>query len=564
MPDQIKRQRRSKVACEPCRTRKRKCDGRHPCETCNEFEYPCHYDLGARKKRNKSFNLESSVSDKPLQTQRDELVSEAITSQRHSSEEPIANLPHNSIESNSGSAFVRNLGLKIDPTNAPDPQVFAWNIGPRHLHGNFSALAITDIISLEEMNKLAHVYFDKIAPYYGFIDRATCFEYLTSRWLRLTPFEPYDVVLCGVGALGYLFSQRKAVAAELHLIESAKSALEQCSMSEIPPLIMVSGWALRLAYLRSTASPHTTWMASCSLLHLIEATGLHLDQSSRHVLIRPPQNINDDIRKRLVCFAQYINTWISFDLGRSRVVLHGASYITPPRSEGDYTSEVLDLLPVSESLDPYKQVDSGQLTDMLVSIMDSNRTQPPSILCQCNLVLCIFRRLRAAHSTVSGNLMSRVLALITKALACAREMVDAHCPWNHVANVPFQIVCTLLAVDSPEALSLLDDAAQTLKHVADVYDTDVMREAYRTAGLLILLQQRRKDHDAKRLNSVLDLYFPSASDQETPSQPGQNIQDPEGLRDLLADMPGIETFDFTEFFIADHPWDLLGISQLSE
>jgi hypothetical protein len=466
-----------------------------------------------------------------------------------------------SIQSNSGSLFVQNLGLNVDPVSASDPRVFAWNIGLRQLPGSFMALPVVNIISVEEMSALAHTYFDKVAPYYGFIDRVSCFEHIQSRWHQSSAFEPYDVVLCGVAAMGYLFSQRKAVAAELHLIESAKSALEQCPGGEIPLIMLITGWALRVSYLRLTASPHTAWLASCSLLHLIDASGLHLEPPSRHALLRPSLNIDDDIRRRLVSFALYINTWVSFDLARSRTILHGASYATPSTPIGDFTAEMLDLLPLSESLDPYRPVDAVQLTTMLAKIIQNHRSRSPSVLSQCNVILCIFRRLRAVHSTLSITAMDQMLTLITRALACARELVDANCPWSHVANVPFQIICTLLAVDSPESLRLLDNAVQTLKYVTDVYDSEMMRDAYRTVEFLISLQQRRKNQDAGLLKSILGAHFvtPHGTDCETTTQRRHSMQDSDTFRDLVADLTTSDNFDFARFFIADNPWDALGI-----
>ncbi|KAK9427131.1 putative C6 transcription factor [Lipomyces doorenjongii] len=560
MSNPSKRQRRSRIACEPCRDRKRKCDGHRPCATCNEFEYNCYYDLEARKKRNKKPVLGNSTSVRPTQTQPQDSRLEDTTVPAESP----ADLPAHSLESNSGAAFVRGLGIKIDPVNAPEPQFFAWNIGARQSPGDIAALPVVDIISQQEMKALADNYFDKVDPYYGFIDRDYFFDHLNSRWRRPYTLEPYDAVLCGVAAMGYLFSQRKAPVAELHLVESARSTLEQYSMSGIPFLDIITGWAVRLAYLRLTASPHTAWMASCSLLHMIEAAGLHWEPSSKPVLMRSPKNIDPDIRRRLLGFAQYVNMWISFDLGRSRVLLHGTSYTAPMIREGDYTIEMLSLLPLSESLDPHKSVDSIQLTNMLSSLLESIRTQPPSILSHCNLILCVYRRLRALHSDVCEELMDRMLTLITKALGCARDMVQASCPWSHVANVPFQIVCTLLVIDSHESLSRLGEAMQTVKLVADIYDTDVMREAYRTAGLLILLQQKRKYHHAKTLNDLLDAHFtaPVVSDMAMSNEGLRNVHNSESLylSDLVAEMPNFENFDFAQFFIADNPGDMLEIA----
>lgn len=199
--------------------------------------------------------------------------------------------------------------------------------------------------------------------------------------------------------------------------------------------------------------------------------------------MRPPPDIGEYVRRKLVGFAQYLNTWISFDLGRSRVILQGTSYTALTSPEGSYMAEMLNLLPQSENLDPHKIMDSTQLTIMLTDILKSHHTQPPSVLSQCNIVLCMFRRLRAMHSNVSGSLMSRILELITKGLACAWDLANATCLWAYIANVPFQVICTLLAVDSRESLSLLGDAVQTLKHITDVYYTDVMKEAYRPIKL---------------------------------------------------------------------------------
>ncbi|KAE8148359.1 hypothetical protein BDV25DRAFT_158501 [Aspergillus avenaceus] len=553
MPNSSKRQRHARVACEPCRNRKRKCNGRQPCATCSEYDYTCYYDVGSRKKRNRNHVIKETASTQAPQTRQE--TSKHSPSPACSSE----TLPAHPMESNSGAAFVRELALKLDPLNAPEPKVFAWNIG-RQMPSNFVPLPIVNIISETEMRTLAHVYFQKVHPYYGFLDHETVYKELDHRWLLSSAFEPYDVVLCGVAAMGYLFSHRRAVAAELHLVESARSALEQSSTSGLPSLTMIMGWTLRLAYLRHTASPHGAWMASCSLLHLIEASGIHLDPSSRPVLIRPPRNIDEGIRRRLVGFAQYLNTWISFDLGRSRVIIADASYMTLTSPEGSYTAEMLNLLPQSENLDPHRAADPTQLTTMLNDIIERVHTQAPSVLSQCNIVLCLFRRLRAIHSSIPSDLMCRLLQLIAKSLACSRDLANANCPWAYVANVPFQIICLLLAVDNRESLSILGDAVRTLKLVTDIYDTDTMKEAYRTAGMLIRLQQKRKNSEAKHLSDVLESNFtcPMGPEQELTVDWPQKVGSLGSLRDIMV-TPSFEPFDFNELLNLDNPGFALGL-----
>ena len=44
------RRMRARKACEPCRERKRKCDGGNPCSCCVRYEYDCYY-FSVRERR---------------------------------------------------------------------------------------------------------------------------------------------------------------------------------------------------------------------------------------------------------------------------------------------------------------------------------------------------------------------------------------------------------------------------------------------------------------------------------------------------------------------------------
>ncbi|KAL4905779.1 hypothetical protein BDW74DRAFT_177478 [Aspergillus multicolor] len=342
------------------------------------------------------------------------------------------------MESNSGAAFARRLGLMLDPANAPEPQLFAWNVGTRQLPGIYPALPLIEAISHAEMQVLAQIYFDK------------------KRWLRPSTLEP-------------------------------------------------------------TTSPPRT-------------------------LTQPPFNVDPDTRCRLVAYVQYINTWISYGLGRSPVQLHGAAPFSSAKSiseREDYNAEMPNLLPVSVSLAPHKPADPAQLMALLVAVLDSKRVQPPSILSQCNLALCILRRLRAlgTHADVTAaattddiatptpanptsttpdltstpsspaTLTSRAISLSHKALSCAWHLAHQISPWSHVATMPFQIVYTMLAVDTPAATACLREAMDALKEIRDLYDSDVLREAYRAAGILVLLQQRKKEGEGRALRGIVEAHL---------------------------------------------------------
>ncbi|KAF4211265.1 hypothetical protein CNMCM5878_002872 [Aspergillus fumigatiaffinis] len=193
-------------------------------------------------------------------------------------------------------------------------------------------------------------------------------------------------------------------------------------------------------------------------------------------------------------------------------------------------------------------------------------------------MLCLYRRLRALNSSISGDLLDRVLALAGNGLRAAREMVASVCPWHQIANVPFQIVCTLLAIDSRTSLALLGEAMRTLREVAAAYDTEVMREAYSTAYLLILLHQRRKEEDTRALRDVLRVNANAAAaaprlsvetagggstslerQAQPPAPQSQSVADRSEmswLGDLMIDMPSLQNFDLDQFLMTDVPWPL--------
>lgn len=544
------------------------------------------------------------------------------TSPRHASNP--GDFSH-SIQANSGAAFVRKLGLRIDPAHAPRLHLFAWNVGERRLSptlpSSLSAVpaspplgSITKLIPQEEMRRLATIYFEKVDPCYAFLDRKVVFTRIAKRWEPLqVPDGPYDSVLCGVAAFGYLFSRREIIPLELQLVEKARDLLDRSVLAaEMPSVDTVAGWVLRAAYLRMTASPHAAWMASCTLMHLIEAAGLHLetpDPETASLLPASPTDTQDstdvqvgdspndpETRRRLFGMARHLNTWISFDLGRSRVILHGATTLssTAPAARNPPTqapprvprADLFHLLPLSESLDPTgpSPQDLPELEHALTSVLDLIYSEPSLILVQCNLMLCIYRRLRALnpHGPLSSDLLDRVLALAGRGLRAARGMVASTCPWHQVANVPFQVVCSLLAIDNRAALALLADAMRTLREVLAAYDTSSMREAYSTAYLLIALHQRRKEDDTRALAEVLrvnsaaaapaqDLDKPAVDPQPVVEASGHNrvqtqaqddpvapVSDTEfsWLGDLMIDMPSLQNFDLDQFLLTDVPWPL--------
>ncbi|KAF2135255.1 uncharacterized protein K452DRAFT_293360 [Aplosporella prunicola CBS 121167] len=551
-----------------------------PCAMCVRFEYDCHYHSAGRKRLALDPGPQVSITDARA-------VSPSVAAD--SAPSSVTGTQLQSLEANSGAAFLRKLAMGIDPANAPRLQLFAWNLfnGSRKTARVPCVRPIVEIISLADMESLITVYFNKVHPCYGFVDRALVEQHMQARWATATPTqEPYDAVLCGIAALGYLFSCKNAVDEEQDLVETAKHILEQSTTQ--PGIDAVTSWALRVAYLRITAPPHIAWMASCTLMHTLEASGI-VSKHVTNVLVESTQeeNASPELVGRLWGVANHLNIWMSFDLGRSRVVLHDSPSAMPSPRPGDYIAELLSLLPYSESLDPHKNVDLLQLRRSLSLVLSGTHSIPPSVLAQSNLALCICRRLRALDSAISGDLLRKVLDLASRGIAAALAMLREGSPWHHVANVPFQIVCILLAIDNAASLARLKDAIKALSEVARVYDTEAAHEALSTACLLVLLHQRQKEQEAKELASVLAAYSPAFDERGNDGYglgvdgaggagsgaagagagaggaavgaaggAGAATGAPAWLENLTTDFPNLQDFDIDQFLCGSGQWDV--------
>lgn len=465
-----------------------------------------------------------------------------------------------SVEANSGAAFVRKLALALDPDSAPRLQLFAWNLflGARSALGHIPrVMPLIDLMTESRMQDLAQVYLAKIDPCYGFIEREQLLGRISQHWSTSpATHDRYHAVLCGIAALGLLYSCRHTEPLEADLAETAKHILEHSSE---PSIEVVTGWILRVAYLRMTATAHTAWLASCTMMHVIEASGIH---SARPV--RLATSVSTDLSSRIIGIARHLNVWTSFDIGRSRVhVPHLLPLNTSARSL-DFTTELLGLLPQSESLDPGKDISIMELKDSLEAVLVRRHTEAPSVLAQCNLVLCLTRRLRALDFVVAGGLLAQILALASRAVQCAQDMLNSCNPWHHVANIPFQIVCILLAIDTAQSQSQLTDSMKVLANAADLYRTDAIRDALDNASLLILLHQKRKTSDAKMLADIVHMYSPtllnytqtgtiSQHDSSLPS----DLLDSCWLDDLMTDLPGIQNFDVGQLLNDNYQSELL-------
>ncbi|KAL7952119.1 hypothetical protein V8C42DRAFT_306205 [Trichoderma barbatum] len=523
--------KRSRLACQTCRDLKRRCDGAHPCGTCVRFEYHCKYQaLRKRREPEHSSGLTedpapapASISALPsLKPSRDDIVSSTASSR----------VQARSVEANSCPAFVRTLALRLDPKRNPRMHSFAWNafLGSRKSSSYAPAVqSITDVVSQNRLQDLTAIYFQKVDPIYGFIDRENIFYLIDQRWATQNATQVQDAVLCGIAALGCLFSQIHADTAEDALVELARVLLEK-TLSIPPSTDGIAAWLLRVIYLRVVDTHYAAWMASCTVMHMIDASRFNIEVPEEVIIPSLHQEVSLDLRNRMVAIAQHLNIWMSFDMGLSRVALPNTTMALPVAREGDFTKELIELLPFSIELDPQRKPTALELEYALQVVLGRVHTSPPSTLAQCNLALCLCRRLRSMDVALTDSLLQQVLMLTSNGIQAAQTVLAARSPWHQMTYIPFQIVCVLLAIDTVSSISQLRDAMQCLQDVCAVYDTEATQEALRTARSLVLLHQRSKEMFASALSEILK------SRQMSP------IGDATGNCSVLDDTAGINTF----------------------
>nr|POE49581.1 transcription factor kojr [Quercus suber]POF20071.1 transcription factor kojr [Quercus suber] len=497
------KRQRAKQACEPCRLRKRRCDGSSPCNMCTQFEYRCYYERHPRK-RSKIVE-QNAIRDGVLVP--DERSPEVSNKREPPSDECDAEDVSNtrSMEANSGIAFTRLLGQRLDPSSGPKMFfTFGWNLGSVP-YSVPASRPITDILDLDLMYSLAKLYFINVHPLYGFLDEAWILEQIRLRWERPELVKVSDHLLAGVAALGSWFAEAPIPLVPA-LVESAKVALEGSSTMLPATFEDVQSWVLRALYLRATDQPHAVWMASCAAMHLAESVGIHQEASSQalHPATGDDYLLDPELRRRTFWVARMLNTWVGFEYGRTRVAIRGITSHLPTPREGDHTAEYIQLYSLSCCLDPDRPSDlPGQWEEFLRQLEAFEVHHDGLELSKANLALCGYRRLRLSNPSLSAEVLNRIINMGLKGLEAALRMAHRGKPWWHVANVPFQVLCVLLAMDVRESLLHVSTAMRTLEQVVEKFNTAALRNALKTACFLVRLSKKRKDEDSNVLAQSL-------------------------------------------------------------
>ncbi|KAJ6126786.1 C6 transcription factor [Penicillium sp. IBT 18751x] len=499
---------RSKQACLPCRRRKRKCDGNLPCNICKGYGYDCEFG-NAVQSTNLKRSVPSDGSTQPRKATR--LIDPQESPKQHGESSVLPGILDPSkaryVGRYSSIAFPLYVGLEVQATKIPRLHSFAYHTGIRKEAPCAVTFQAAQKIPWNTMRSLLEVYTATVHPVFGFLDMDQVYMLCEKHWHGQPQDMAFEAMISGVVATASLFSGTLDQGKEMWFILHQKEILEDSVISRFPSLEQIAAWTLRTIYMRCTARPHVTWLSSCTVMHLIEAAGLH--RASEYVMQTTsnatPSTEMFNIVNRTAQVATCLHILISFEYGRSIISLnsHILDHLQPKVGEKDLTFQLCSLVaavPIMPSGDPLSMME--ELFSSLDTITDLTVDHDFLVLLRADLALGIYRRLRVMESKFQQGHNDRVIAAGTAALPAARRLASQNQPWWNVIGTAFQFACTLLVMDTPASCELLVDTMDTLEMIVDHLDTHLAKEALSTARQLVRASLDKKKRGVEALERI--------------------------------------------------------------
>ena len=389
------------------------------------------------------------------------------------------------------------------------------------------------------MRSQLEFFFITIHPVFGFLDNDHLYERCEKHWHGQPQSPAFEAIISGLLALTSLFNGSLGQEEEMWLTLHAKEILEDPFVSRFPSIDQVAAWILRTIYLRATTRPHVAWICGCTMMHLVEATGLH--QAPQFVMLATSKGVEgstqelSDIVKRTAWVAHCLHVVIAYEYGRSVMNLDFPSQESLPFSTraGDFTAQLCGLVAAiplsSKATDP--AVTIQELSCALKQLTDTSVDHDFLILVRADLAFSIYRRLRLLKSNLRQSLLDEVISTGISALPAARTLASQNQPWWNVISTVFQFVCVLVVIDTDSSVTNVSEAMDTLEMIVGHLNTHLANEALATARNLVRasLDKRRKGietlerivgatHDVvTHENQIQDSEFPGPFSYVQPS-----------------------------------------------
>jgi hypothetical protein len=564
--------RRIRKACEPCRHRKVKCDGVHPCDVCVGYGYSCVYansEVSAVEQVSISsvkLPLSPTVprSQEQLSAASDSLLTVNGEPQRQLyvlSEERQFPMTGNTrfTRVDSAIAFPRSLGLSLNADDLPRLQAIAWNSGTRVENLEVIQPNIFHYITLDDLETFPNTFFTSVNQIFDILNHEEFNHRVTRCWETQNIDDGFGVVLSGVMALGSLFSAHHTLTHEAEIVEQARLILDKtfAHSGVLLSVDFVVGWILRAIYLRSTTKPHVSWVASCMAMHIAESIGLHQEMSEIKTSGRAQSQsrvmteTEIETRRRTFWAASSLNRLFSAQYGRTMITLQNIGCRYPIAVSGDGAENFISFIRLLPDLcDATNSASSSAvvlLTEGLLRVSRVAIHKLPLILLRADAVFCIYRKLRYIGVTLSPIQIEVVLSVIRSALGAADSLALQLQQWWTIVGVPFHSICVLIALNTMESLTLLHKAMETLQNITNTFSSRRSKEALSTAHQLVKAAEKKRRGELECLQRCLNL-----NTRMTTSTAVQTPSSEEQLDLPLFEWPTDDDLGFLDFLGTGH------------
>ncbi|KAL6874622.1 N-terminal binuclear Zn cluster-containing protein [Trichoderma longibrachiatum] len=504
---------RAKKACIECRRRKRKCDGVFPCSMCTHYQYNCGFDgeivtRGLQQKRPYDALLESGEGSQYVISETPEEASRPSTLVRGI----IESAKRRYMNQNSAVAFPNQLGVELESAHPPRLHSFAWNCGIRPEEPGSIHAPLTDYVTWEECRHYTDIYFATVGVPFHLFDKDKFLQQCDTYFNRRNQDLILGALIGAVVSLGSLFAFRDGHHLEPQIVKHVKDVLEDSTFSRRPSIDQVNAWILRTLYLRSTTRPHLTWLASCTVMHLVEAVGLHRDLESDLVTQSGETRAREDEgSKRTFWLAWCINTIIAYEYGRTKIHFDGEDSRPTPFNDTSETGlqiRMARILP-SENVNADAITVSKSLEGAIQKLVDLGDVRGFPALTRGDLCFCLYRRLRLLKISISKDTLAHILQIGQNAVEAAYDLAQRGVPWWNVLGTTFQFFCVLLAIDNRDSLTQVSWVLSRLDGIVQILNTHMAFEAFETAKTLMrdLLVKKRQEVALLEMSEGSDIPF---------------------------------------------------------
>ncbi|CAI7661902.1 unnamed protein product [Penicillium viridicatum] len=550
------KRKRARKACIPCHQRKRKCDTEYPCGMCTTYGYNCRYadhevtgiagggiqaplqaervgvDGGdsianpaaaiSRCSDSRSYVAQDPRGADGSSTNSPTVVAGATAATTPTTTTPITTPAgifdeHKSryVGASAAMAFPHILGLSLGSDSLPKMHSFAYNFGIRPEEASNAHGSLAKLISEDDLGLFSGVYFSVMAPIGDYIDpriyAQRCRDYYHGS--GSTPVV-FGAVAAGVAALGSFLSPNKHPR-ESKLVEYAKAILEDPASIRVLGVDYIIAGAMRVFYLRATTRPNNAWVASCNIMHLCEAVGLHEEENIKKMASVAGAAIvgHDADRLRRIFWISWAgHSMLSYEFDRSSVQF-GAVTCQPiipiSGSVADQFVQIAQIIPSPNSpfqLECQPLTPGEELFERLKALDKLQVTHPFLIVTKADVAFCFYRRIYQLKIGIPDGITQLIINSGNAAVEAAEQLVNqGFLFWNVIGGV-FQYACILLAIDTPAASVHIAAAFKGLENLVKAADTGLTRRALSMARHLLSLNMAKKRKELAQLEAVEASY----------------------------------------------------------